>query len=128
MSVAIRINGQARELPAPWRVAELVADLGFAGKRVAVEVNTHLQAEADRAERTIHFRLGAPRETRTVRIARDWKPGTTFPAARLLAEEGFGGIDGIFRFNNRGIAMRALEVSEVGAGGFRVIDPAPTKW
>ena len=39
MSVAIRINGQARELPAPWRVAELVADLGFAGKRVAVEVN-----------------------------------------------------------------------------------------
>lgn len=64
----------------------------------------------------------------TVRIARDWKPGTTFPAARLLAEEGFGGIDGIFRFNNRGIAMRALEVSEVGAGGFRVIDPAPTKW
>lgn len=64
----------------------------------------------------------------TVRIARDWKPGTTFPAARLLAADGFGGIDGIFRFNNRGIAVRALEVSEVGAGGFRVIDPAPTKW
>ena len=64
----------------------------------------------------------------TVRIARDWKPGTIFPASRLLAEDGFGGIDGIFRFNNRGIAVRALEVSEVGAGGFRVIDPAPAKW
>ena len=64
----------------------------------------------------------------TVRIARDWKPGTNFPTTRLLAEDGFGGIDGIFRFNNRGIAIRALEVSEVGAGGFRVIDPAPTKW
>jgi ABC-type branched-subunit amino acid transport system substrate-binding protein len=64
----------------------------------------------------------------TVRIARDWKPGTSFPANRLLAADGFGGIDGIFRFNNRGIATRALEVSEVGAGGFRVIDPAPTKW
>jgi len=64
----------------------------------------------------------------TVRIARDWKPGTIFPASRLLAEDGFGGIDGIFRFNNRGIAVRALEVSEVGAGGFRVIDPAPVKW
>ncbi len=64
----------------------------------------------------------------TVRIARDWKPGTTFPASRLLAEDGFGGIDGIFRFNNRGIAVRALEVSEVGAGGFRVVDPAPVKW
>ncbi len=64
----------------------------------------------------------------TVRIARDWKPGTSFPANRLLAADGFGGIDGIFRFNNRGIAVRALEVSEIGAGGFRVVDPAPTKW
>lgn len=64
----------------------------------------------------------------TVRIARDWKPGTNFPANRLLAADGFGGIDGIFRFNDRGIAVRALEVSEVGAGGFRVVDPAPTKW
>jgi ABC-type branched-subunit amino acid transport system substrate-binding protein len=64
----------------------------------------------------------------TVRIARDWKPGTNFPASRLVASDGFGGIDGIFRFNDRGIAVRALEVSEVGAGGFRVIDPAPTKW
>lgn len=64
----------------------------------------------------------------TVRIARDWKPGTNFPANRLLAADGFGGIDGIFRFNDRGIAVRALEVSEIGAGGFRVVDPAPTKW
>lgn len=64
----------------------------------------------------------------TVRIARDWKPGTNFPVTRLLAADGFGGIDGIFRFDNRGIAIRALEVSEVGAGGFRVIDPAPAKW
>lgn len=41
------------------------------GKRVAVEVDTTLAVEADAAERTIHFRLGATRETRTVRIARD---------------------------------------------------------
>ncbi|MEY4270099.1 MAG: hypothetical protein RLZZ58_1315 [Pseudomonadota bacterium] len=64
----------------------------------------------------------------TVRVSRDWKPGTNFPMMRLLAEDGFGGIDGIFRFNDRGIAVRALEVSEIGNGGFRVIDPAPTKW
>lgn len=64
----------------------------------------------------------------SVRIARDWKPGTSFPAGRLMATDGFGGIDGIFRFNDRGIAIRALEVSEVGAGGFRVVDPAPAKW
>lgn len=41
------------------------------GRRPAVEVNTRLAAEADRAERTIHFRLGASRASRTVRIARD---------------------------------------------------------
>ncbi|WP_144243817.1 penicillin-binding protein activator [Sphingopyxis sp. MWB1] len=64
----------------------------------------------------------------TVRIAQDWKPGTAFPTTRLLASDGFGGIDGIFRFDNRGIAIRALEVSEIGAGGFRVVDPAPRKW
>lgn len=64
----------------------------------------------------------------TVRIARDWKPGSNFPTSQLLGGDGFGGIDGIFRFNDRGVAIRALEVSEVGAGGFRVIDPAPTKW
>lgn len=37
----------------------------------AVEVNTSMAAEADHAERTIHFKLGPPRSTRTVRIGRD---------------------------------------------------------
>jgi branched-chain amino acid transport system substrate-binding protein len=64
----------------------------------------------------------------TVRVSREWRPGTNFPAGRLLAADGFGGIDGIFRFNQRGVAVRALEVSEIGAGGFRVIAAAPTKW
>jgi branched-chain amino acid transport system substrate-binding protein len=64
----------------------------------------------------------------TVRVSRDWRPGTVFPQARLFQEDGFGGIDGIFRFDNRGIAVRALEVSEVRAGGFAVVDAAPTRW
>lgn len=64
----------------------------------------------------------------TVRVARNWKPATAFPTDRLMASDGFGGIDGIFRFDRRGIAQRALEVSEVGPGGFKVIDAAPTKW
>jgi len=64
----------------------------------------------------------------TVRMARDWRPGTAFPQSRLFAADGFGGIDGIFRFDQRGIAVRALEVSEVRTGGFAVIDPAPTHW
>lgn len=61
----------------------------------------------------------------TVRIAQDWKPGTPFPAARLRDAGGFSGIDGAFRFNRAGVAERALEVGEVGAGAIAVIDPAP---
>ena len=37
----------------------------------ALEVTTHLTAEADPSERTIHFRLGAPRQARSVRLGRD---------------------------------------------------------
>lgn len=61
----------------------------------------------------------------TVRIAQDWKPGTAFPVARLRDGGGFSGIDGAFRFARNGVAERALEVSEVGAGTPAVIDPAP---
>ncbi len=68
----------------------------------------------------------------TVRIARDWKPEPTSRRRGCSPPTVLGGIDGIFRFNNRGIAVRALEVSEIGASGFRVVDPppppAPTKW
>lgn len=35
-----------------------------------VEVNVPLMAESDTAERVIHFRLGKPRESRIVRVAR----------------------------------------------------------
>jgi hypothetical protein len=37
----------------------------------SVEVETPLSAEADEAERVFHFTLGRPRQTRTVRFARD---------------------------------------------------------
>jgi hypothetical protein len=48
--------------------------LPSAGEKPGVAVlqmDTTLIAEADQTERTIHFRLGAARPTRTVRIARD---------------------------------------------------------
>lgn len=61
----------------------------------------------------------------TVRIARDWKPGTPFPASRLRDSGGFSGIDGAFRFGRSGVAERALEVSEVGAGTYTVVAAAP---
>lgn len=61
----------------------------------------------------------------TVRIARDWKPGTAFPTARLRDSGGFAGIDGAFRFGRNGVAERALEVQQVGPGNFSVVDAAP---
>jgi hypothetical protein len=61
----------------------------------------------------------------TVRVAQDWKVGTPFPARKLLASDGFSGIDGAFRFTRNGVAERALEVQQVNAGSFSVVDPAP---
>lgn len=37
----------------------------------AVEVNTQIRAVADKAERTIHFRIGPQRSSRALRVARD---------------------------------------------------------
>ena len=61
----------------------------------------------------------------TVRIARDWRPGTPFPEARLRDADGFSGVDGAFRFGRDGVAERALEVQEVRAGGSVTVSPAP---
>ncbi|MFM9979168.1 MAG: penicillin-binding protein activator [Sphingomonadaceae bacterium] len=59
------------------------------------------------------------------RIGADWRPDTTFPVSRLTDRGGFSGIDGAFRFGRDGIAERALEVQQAGAGGFTVVEPAP---
>ncbi len=39
MSMLVRVNGRDAAVPAGWKLADLVASLGFAGKRIAVEVN-----------------------------------------------------------------------------------------
>lgn len=61
----------------------------------------------------------------TVRIARDWRPGAEFPAARLTEPEGFAGLDGAFRFGRDGVADRALEVQEIRSGTTVTVSPAP---
>jgi branched-chain amino acid transport system substrate-binding protein len=63
----------------------------------------------------------------TLRIARDWRPGTALPTARLGDSGGFLGLDGPFRFRN-GVIERAFEVREVRANGVTVISPAPEKF
>lgn len=61
----------------------------------------------------------------TVRIAQDWRVGTTFPESRLRANDGFVGLDGAFRFGRNGIAERALEVQEIRGGSTVTVSPAP---
>ncbi len=64
----------------------------------------------------------------TLRIARDWQPGRTFPTERLRDSGGFLGLDGAFRFGRDNVVQRAMEVREVRGGAVVVVDPAPTKF
>jgi ABC-type branched-subunit amino acid transport system substrate-binding protein len=64
----------------------------------------------------------------TLRIARDWQPGRAFPAGRMLADDGFLGLDGPFRFRDNGIGERAMEVREVGNGSVSIVDAAPARF
>ncbi len=64
----------------------------------------------------------------TLNVARGWTPGTLFPTAKLYARDGFIGLDGVFRFEANGVAERAMEVREVGAGTFITASPAPAKF
>ncbi|WP_428333712.1 penicillin-binding protein activator [Novosphingobium sp.] len=61
----------------------------------------------------------------TLNVARSWRSGTVFPTGKLFDSQGFIGLDGVFRFNEFGIAERAMEVREVGTGTFTTISPAP---
>lgn len=64
----------------------------------------------------------------TLRIARAWTPGREFPTSQLFDDSGFLGIDGAFRFGRDGVAERAMEVRQVGAGTVTVVSPAPTQF
>ena len=61
----------------------------------------------------------------TVRVAKEWPFGTPFPMNRLTDPDGFVGLDGTFRFLTDGRSERMLEISQVNAGGFVVVDAAP---
>jgi len=61
-----------------------------------------------------------------VRSARSWPIGRPFPASALIDKDGFGGVDGNFRFGRDGIAERLLEVREVTQAGSTVVSPAAT--
>lgn len=64
----------------------------------------------------------------TINVARNWRPGTTFPTSKLYDKGGFIGLDGVFRFRSDGVAERAMEVREVQAGTVKVVSPAPARF
>ena len=64
----------------------------------------------------------------TLRVARDWKVGSVFPIKELRSEDGFLGLDGVFRFGRSGVIERAMEVREVADGKVLIVEPAPTSF
>ncbi len=64
----------------------------------------------------------------TLRVAREWRPGTVFPTSRLFDKDGFLGLDGAFRFRTNGAIERALEVRQVRSGGIDVVSAAPARF
>ena len=90
-----------------------------------LEILHGIDMQVARLREKLRDHSDAPAVLLTVRIAQGWKPGSVFPVAQLTDEGGFAGIDGAFRFRRDGIAERALEVQQVDAGRFSVIEPAP---
>lgn len=64
----------------------------------------------------------------TLRVAREWQPGRSFPTDKLRDSGGFLGLDGAFRFGRDNVVERAMEVREVRGGTVAVVDPAPSKF
>ena len=76
--VVSAMAGETDKLVALCRSASVLHDareydaVVSSGEQVtAVEIDTPVSAESDRAERTLHFRLGTGRQVRTVRVARE---------------------------------------------------------
>jgi ABC-type branched-subunit amino acid transport system substrate-binding protein len=64
----------------------------------------------------------------TVRAAQGWTPGRRFPERALGEDEGFVGVDGVFRFGRDGVAQRAFELRQVTSTGAAVVAAAPTSF
>ena len=64
----------------------------------------------------------------TLRVAQDWRIGSTFPISNLRSSDGFLGLDGVFRFKRSGLIERAMEVREVRDGKVIIVSPAPSKF
>ena len=63
-----------------------------------------------------------------LRVAQDWRVGSSFPVGRLRDDDGFLGLDGAFRFERSGEVERAMEVRQVRDGSVVILQPAPDRF
>ncbi len=63
-----------------------------------------------------------------IKVAREWQVGTSFPSDQLRDQDGFVGVDGVFRFGANGVVQRALEVNEASPAGVKTVSPAPASF
>ncbi len=47
------VNGETRHLPEPYSVAQLVSELGFAGRRIALELNGEIVPRGEFAKTSL---------------------------------------------------------------------------
>jgi len=98
-----------------------VSDSRF--KRFSDSYNTRFGAKPYRIAT-----LGYDSVLLALRVAQDWRVGSSFPTSRLYAEDGFLGLDGAFRFRRDGSVERAMEVREVRNGQVVIVDQAPSQF
>ena len=63
-----------------------------------------------------------------IKVARNWPIGAPFPGDQLRDQDGFVGVDGVFRFGPNGVAQRALEVNETNPAAIKTVSAAPTSF
>ncbi len=49
----IRVNGEPLRVPAGWRISDLLLDLGYAGRRVAVECNGRIEPRSEHEQHVL---------------------------------------------------------------------------
>lgn len=50
----IQLNARPTDIPAGWRVADLIDDLGYTGKRIAVELNGEIVVRGAHETTVLH--------------------------------------------------------------------------
>lgn len=111
-----------------WEDPSLLSEPGLAGSWFATTPRERRDWFFDRYKAT--YGEDAPRLATlaydAVALAAALMQKGDFSDASLTDWRGFGGVEGLFRFDPTGIPERGLAVLEIERSGFRIVSPAPT--